>query len=152
MASAAAVGVVGMKALRRDINKQTTSTSSALYQAIRQAGREAAEPVAGLTRSVLPQDTGRLAGDVRVTATRTGAAVRMGRASIRYAGWVEFGGTRRAPHVSTRAYDPRGRYLFPAAVRLAPESARLYAAALQRVLSSSSIWTNKTTNSGEVHD
>ena len=150
--AAPVIGVVGLSALRRDIKRQTADTSSAMFAAMKQAGREAAEPVASATRSSLPQVSGRLAGDVRVTAGRSGAAVRMGRSNLRYAGWVEFGGTRRVPHTSHREFRPQGRYMFPRAVQLAPESSRLYAAALERVLNSSSIWTNTTTSPGSVHD
>jgi hypothetical protein len=146
------VGIVGMRALRRDIARQTGQGNSAVYKAIRQAGLEAAEPVAGLTRSKLPQVTGRLAGDVRTTASRTGAAVRMGRSNLRYAGWAEFGGHRRVPHDSQREFLRQGRYLFPSSLQLASTSARLYSAALGRVLNNSSLWTNTTTNPAEVHD
>jgi hypothetical protein len=141
------VGVVGMSALRRDFARMTSNTGP-LYKAMRQAGREAAEPVAAETRSRLPQSNratvtpGRLANDVRVTATKTGAGVRMGRASIRYAGWVEFGGTRRVPHVSSRQYYSNGRYLFPAARRLAGTSKGLYETSISHMLSGFR-WTNE---------
>ena len=153
MAATPTVGVIGMRALQRDLAKLTDNTGL-LYKALRQAGLTAAEPVAAVTRSTLPQSDrrgaipGRLAGDVRVTASRSGAAVRMGRASLRYAGWVEFGGHRRAPHESSRDYSPRGRYLFPAALQMAPEAARLYAAATEKAVSDFP-WTN---TGSSVHD
>jgi hypothetical protein len=150
MAATPTVGVVGMRALSRDIQKMTADRGP-LNTAMKAAGREAAEPVAAVTRSTLPQVSGRLAGDVRIGATRTGASVRMGRASIRYAGWVEFGGTRRNPHVSTRNYDPRGRYLFPAAVQTASLSARLYSQAVTNTFANYR-WTNETNNPGAIHD
>jgi hypothetical protein len=150
MAPAPQVAVVGMKALRRDLVKMGEA-GGPLLKAMVQAGRTAAEPVATAARSSLPQVSGRLAGDVRVTASRTGAGVRMGRQSIRYAGWVEFGGHRKAPHESFRTYNNRGRYLFPAAVQLAPRAAQLYAEAVTRAVTNYP-WTN-TTGSGEaVHD
>jgi len=148
--AAPTVAVVGLRALNRDIQRMTADRGP-LFKAMAAAGRAAAEPVAAVTRSALPQHTGRLAGDVRVSATRSGAAVRMGRASLRYAGWVEFGGTRRVPHTSVRPYDPRGRYLFPAAVQLAPTSARLYAEAVTELFAGYP-WTNTGTDPGGVHD
>jgi hypothetical protein len=141
MAQQAQVQVIGLKALARDLKKMGAPGGPLLAE-MRQAGLTAAEPVASITRGRLPQDTGRLAGDVRVTATRTGAAVRMGRGSLRYAGWVEFGGTRRAPWVSTRPYDSRGRYLFPAAFEMAGHSARLYSDAVNRAVAGFT-WTNE---------
>jgi hypothetical protein len=149
-APAPVVQVVGMAALRRDVAR-LTGTNSTLNALLSAAGREALQPVADWTKAALPQadpTPGRLAGDVRVTASRTGAAVRMGRASIRYAGWVEFGGTRRVPVFSSRDYDPRGRYLWPAARQLAGESARLYTAAVTKGLDGFD-WTNEGTT---AHD
>ena len=145
--AAPTVAVVGLKALNRDVGRLVADRGP-LDKVMSQAGRQAAQPVADITRSALPQVTGRLASDVRVSATRSGAAVRMGRASIRYAGWVEFGGNRRSPHDSYRDYNPRGRYLFPAALQMASTSARLYSDALTKGLANYD-WTN----SGEaVHD
>ena len=140
MAQAPQVAIVGLKALLRDVKKLTANNGD-LNQALSAAGRHAVEPIASQARSALPQDSGRLAGDVRVTASRSGAAVRMGRSNLRYAGWVEFGGTRRVPHVSTRDYDPRGRYLFPAAIQLAAIAAERYSVATQAALDNFD-WTN----------
>jgi hypothetical protein len=147
MAQAPTVGVVGMKALLRDVKKLTANNGD-LYKALSAAGKAAVEPVAAVARGALPQVSGRLAGDVRTTGTRSGAAVRMGRSSLRYAGWVEFGGNRRVPHPSSRPYDPRGRYLFPAAVQLSSKVAGLYAAGTQAALDRYH-WTNE---GGTPHD
>jgi hypothetical protein len=144
------VAMVGMRALRRDIRQLAEDEQSALYAAIKQAGKDAAEPVAARARSAIPSRTGRLAGTVRTSGTKTGATVRMGYKSVPYGGWLEFGGTR--PDGSSREYIATGRYLFPAASGLAPVSADLYARALSRVFSSSSSWTNTTNDPGAVHD
>lgn len=145
------VGVVGMAALRRDINRLSTDQQGPLYAAIRAAGKQAAEPIASVTRSTIPMGgTGNLAGTVRTSGTKTGAAVRMGTARVPYAGWLDFGGTR--PDGSSRDYRPDGRYLFPAAQGRAGQAAQLYADALERVFSSDSVWTNSTTDPGSVHD
>ena len=148
--TAPTVEVVGLRAFNRDIGKMTEANGP-LLKALQAAARAAVEPVAEATRSALPQDSGRLAGDVRVTATRTGAAVRMGRTSIRYAGWVEFGGHRRAPHESSRDYSPRGRYLFPPAVTMAPRAAADFERATTTLLNSYH-WTNEGTDPGGVRD
>jgi hypothetical protein len=141
MAQAPQVQVIGLRALTKDIAR-LTDDAGPLYKELAVAGRKAAEPIAAVTRSTLPQDSGRLAGDVRVTASKSGAAVRMGRSSLRYAGWVEFGGTRKTPHTSTRPYQPRGRYLFPSGVMGAPLAASLYTKATQEALDSYP-WTNE---------
>jgi hypothetical protein len=147
---AAQVQVVGMKALRRDIKRLATDQSSQLYQGIKEAGKQAAEPVAARARSTLPHDSGTLSGNVRTSGTRTGGAVRMGQKSVPYAGWVEFGGRR--PDGSARPFVASGRYLFPAAAGLAATSAELYAAAIDRVLNDPAVWTNTTTDGSSVHD
>ena len=145
------VGVVGLRALQRDITK-ACADNGPILKAFQTAGRQAAEPVAAVARGAIPQDSGRLEADIRVTASKSGAAVRMGRASVRYAGWVEFGGTRKTPHTSTRPFQSAGRYLFPAGRRLAGTSAQLYSDALTRALAGLG-WTNPdNTAPGSVHD
>lgn len=134
-----------MRALRRDIARLTVETGPLEKQLV-QAGRSAAEPIASTVRGSVPQDSGALAGDVRVTASRTGAAVRMGRASIPYAGAVDFGGWPEG-----RDYQASGRYLFPAAGELAGTSAELYATETQHALDAFG-WTNLTNNPEAVHD
>ena len=148
--AAPVVSIVGLRALRRDIARQADTRPSELYDALRVAGRQAAEPIAAATRATVPRVSGDLAGDVRVLASRTGAGVRMGRKSLRYAPWIEFGGN--LPQGPRRPYVAAGRYLFPAARQYSYRAAGLYSDALQRVLNSSNIWTNSTTNLGAVHD
>jgi hypothetical protein len=144
------VSVVGMRALRRDINRLTEDQRSPLYTAIRAAGKHAVEPVAERVRAGLPHVTGTLAGDVRTSGTRTGGAVRMGRATVPYAGWIEFGGSR--PDGSTRAWVPDGRYLFPAARGLANVAADRYSEALNQVFASDASWTNTSSDGSRIHD
>jgi hypothetical protein len=66
----------------------------------------------------------------------------MGTSSRRYAGWVEFGGTRRVPHFSTRDYRSQGRYLFPRATELAGEAASIYSRATEAAIENFP-WTNE---------
>ena len=148
--AAPTVAVVGLRAMQKDLYRLVDDRGP-LNRAFQAAGRQAAEPTHAAAKAALPQVSGRLAGDLRIGATKSGATVRMGRASIRYAGWVEFGGHRKAPHPSSRDYDPRGRYLFPNAVRLAPAAAATYATALERTLNNFP-WTNESGDGGAVHD
>lgn len=155
----AVVGVVGMRALRRDLARLATDESGPLYAAIKAAGLHAVEPVAARTRSALPSsglpDTrwhraGALAGSVRASGTKTGGAVRYGRASVSYAGWMEFGGSR--PDGSTREFSPAGKYLFDAARSLRDQVADDYSRAIDRVLNTSDVWTNASNDGGAIHD
>lgn len=145
MAQQPAVALVGMKALRRDVTR-LTQDGGALNKALADAGRTAAQPVAAAVRESVPQVTGRLAGDVRVLASRTGASVRMGRASVPYAGPVDFGGWPEG-----RDYVAEGRYMFPAAEALGETAATDYANATQRSLDAFG-WSNETNNAEAVHD
>ena len=151
------VGLVGLNALARDVKRLAEDQASPLFEAMKSAGRQAAGPVADRVRGTIPvtdntDHDARLRDDIRVTATRTGAAVRMGRKTVPYAGWVEFGGTRKAPHTSSREFVKGGRYLFPAAAGLAPVSAELYSQALTAVFGSGGVWTNTGTDPGGVRD
>lgn len=150
MAQAPLVAVVGLAALRRDLNRMGTDLNSPLYAVLKAGAQAAADPIASRARSSLPHLSGRLAGDVRVSTTKTGATIRMGRRSIPYAGWIEFGGSR--PDGSERPYLPNGRYLFPSAQSLATQAAATYTVALEKVLNSGLVWTNTGTNPGSVHD
>lgn len=140
----------------RDL-KRMSEINGPMTAAMKQAARNALEPVAAITKAALPQSDrndakrGQLAGDVRVGTTRTGGSLRMGRAAIRYAGWIEFGGTRRTPHESTREYDSKGRYLWPNAVQLAPMAGRLYELEVSKVLAAFH-WTNETNDGSAIHD
>jgi hypothetical protein len=123
-----------------------------LFAAMREAGREAAEPVAAAVREAYPQRSGDLAGSVRVTATRTGAGVRVGTAKVRYAGSVDFGGY--PPKKSTvYPYIGTGRYLYPTAqnMDLASKAGQTYTEAAQKALDGFD-WTNATSNPEAVHD
>ena len=148
--SSAAVEVVGLKALARDVKRLGTAPD--LLVQMREAARQAAEPVAAAIRSALPRSNtdhaGRLAGSVRTTATRTGAAVRMGTAAVDYAGPVEFGGWPVG-----REYVADGRYMYPTAreSNMATTAATNYSAAIQRAVNGYN-WTNTTKEGDAVHD
>lgn len=145
------VAVVGLAALNRDI-RRAGDIASPLNEVLAGAGRTAAEPVARATAVSLPRvdtlehEAGTMADSIRVTATRTGAAVRMGTGRNPYAGPLEFGGWPPG-----REFVASGRYLFPAAGRLANEAATLYAEAVQRGLDAFP-WTNTTTNPEAVRE
>ena len=150
MAQDVVAAVIGLNALKRDLTK-AAGDRGVINAAFSKAGKTAMDPIAAAVRGSLPHVTGRLAGDVRVSATRSGGSLRMGRASLRYAGWVEFGGRRNAPFLSERDYVATGRYLFPAARQLAGEAVDLYSKALQEAIDAIP-WTNTTTDGGAVHD
>ncbi|MGH9891076.1 MAG: HK97 gp10 family phage protein, partial [bacterium] len=103
----AAPGIVfqGLPELRRRLR----AVDSALPRAVGQIFKIAADKVASDARSTIPSRTGRLAGSVRPFGTGKRVGVRMGRASVPYAGPVEFGG-----YPGGRPFIQEGRYILPA--------------------------------------
>jgi Bacteriophage HK97-gp10, putative tail-component len=147
MASQVSVQVVGLKSLMRDLKKLSDPRAGALVKAMQEAGRRAAEPIAEALRSAYPKGkTGRLRGSVRVTASRTGAAVRVGRKSIPYAGPVDFGG-----YPGDRAFIKDGRYLYPTMHAHQADAVHRYEQAVGKVVEGYD-WTNTTTTAEGVHD
>jgi bacteriophage HK97-gp10 putative tail-component len=151
MPPAPTVALVGMRALLRDLKRATDPLLGPVIKAMQEAGRKAAAPVAAQARGSVPKDEGTLAEDIRVTASRTGAAVRMGRKKVPYAPWIEFGGERHRPHFSERDFIKDGRYLFPAARGLSTTSANIYSEEIQKAFDAFN-WTNQTTSAGAIHD
>jgi hypothetical protein len=142
--------VFGVKALLRDISKLEKDERSALWSAMKKAGYAAVQPIVPAARGPLPVLSGDLANTIRASGTRSGGSVRMGRPTVPYAGWVEFGGSR--PDGSERTYVRGGRYLFPAAVTLSGRAADTYTRALSELFGRSDIWSNTTEDGGRVHD
>ena len=137
------VGIVGMKALRRDMARLGADVGP-LNKALAAAGKTAAEPVAAATREAVPHSSGGLEGTVRVSGTKSGVSVRMGSKAVPYAGPVDFGGWP-----GEREYVASGRFLFPAAQGLAESVVGLYTAATQKALDAFA-WTNEGTST--AHD
>lgn len=135
--AAAVVTIVGLRALARDLKRATDPRAGELLKYMQQAGRQAASPVAERVRGDVPHLDGALAGTVRISSTRSGAAIRMGGISgVAYAGPVDFGGWPEG-----RPYIANGRYMFPAAQGLSSTVLRLYSDAIQTGLDHFS-WTN----------
>jgi hypothetical protein len=155
------VEVVGLRALMKDLKAAGDDRSSSLIKEMQQAGKVAMQPIADAARGTVPHDTGRvhaeakgptLEQDIRVTASRTGAAVRMGRkGKLEYAGWIEFGGVRHRPHTSERAFVKDGRFLFPAARGLTQTAKRLYEDGVARAFDHYH-WTNTSADPESAHD
>jgi hypothetical protein len=136
MPAAPTVAVIGLRALQRDLARLADPAGGEMAAALAAAGRQAAQPVADAVRNAYPSVSGTLAGSVRVTGSRTGAAVRVGRKSIPYAGPVDFGG-----YPGDRPYLPDGRYLYPAARAHAADVVAAYQTAVTRVVDRFG-WTN----------
>ena len=133
MAATPTVQIIGLKGVRKDLLKLDRENAPAAMVA---AGLAVANPLVAKIQQALPVQTGRLRGTVRAGKVRTGATVRVGTKAVPYAGWVEFGGTRRNPHISTREFVKDGRYIFPTARGEASDAVQRYAAEMQRIIDS----------------
>ena len=74
-------------------------------------------------RSKVPRRTGKMAASVRPGRRKNAVLVRMGKAKVPYAGWVEFGGQRTGSGggVASRPFIKGGRYLYPTALAMGPQ-------------------------------
>jgi hypothetical protein len=122
----ALVQIVGLRELRLDLARLDKEYFTKAFVA---AGVKVAEPLARRIRSALPSITGDLSGTVRVGKVRTGARIRVGTASVPYAGPVEFGG-----HPEGRPYLAGGRYVFPTAQGQAATAAKAYTEEVQAAI------------------
>lgn len=75
----------------KQLRKQLRSLDRSLLKDMRQANKDAAEVVARQAKIEVPRRTGRLAKSIGVLASQTKGQVRVGSASVPYAGPVHFG-------------------------------------------------------------
>jgi len=94
----------------REVQKALSDLSDDLKNEMKSTHLKAAEIIAEASRPLAPFRTGRLASSVRAGAVRTGGRVRVGNASVAYAGPIHFGWPERRikpqPFVY-EALDPR---------------------------------------------
>jgi hypothetical protein len=100
----------------RELAAGSRRLADLIEQATRIRFRRAADGVAARTRGRVPRVTGRLAGSVESgdgPRADVYATVGLG-GGVPYARWIEFGGGRGRPYVTT------GRYLYPTAKEAEP--------------------------------
>jgi phage gpG-like protein len=88
--------------------------------AVAKAGGSFAQTVAQQVAGIVPVVSGDLRGSVDTGTDEDAVTVSIG-AGLRYAGWIEFGGSRGRPYV------PDGRYLYPTAQAAEDEYAAMAA-------------------------
>lgn len=77
------------------------------------ANKSAAEIVAQAASAKVPVRTGKLKASIRALGQARQGLVKMGKAKILYAGWIEFGGNIKRGTIR-RTFIKSGRYLYPA--------------------------------------
>lgn len=122
MATSAGIRVEGMRTLRATLRKAGDDLSD-----LKEAHAAAAGIVVPAARASAPRRTGRLAGNVRGSGTKTGAVIRAGGARVPYAAPIHWGWEKRGiapnPFISTAAQNTE------------PTWTRVYEAGVERVLS-----------------
>lgn len=122
----------------REVQKALRDVSSDLANEMKATHKEAAEIVVEGAKRYAPVRTGALAASIRAAATRTGGRVRVGAASVPYAGPVHFGWPARRikpqPFVY-EALDPRR-----------DDIANLYAERISRIIVIHGIASDKSGN------
>jgi len=110
------VGIEGLGEFRRALKQVDRELPKQLRAAMRS---EVADPVAEKVKSRVPVRSGRWLKAIRGGATQRTAYVQWGRASVPYAGWMEFGGgipnkrNRTGRARVRRPFVAEGRYVHP---------------------------------------
>lgn len=112
------VTVTGLPELKRALR----SADSDRKAEFKTEQKDASRKVAILTRTALPNNTGKTIN--KVSARQASTAI-----NAEWAGWLSFGGKRPRDKVA-RPFIPEGRFLFPQAKQVAPE----FEAAVDRML------------------
>jgi hypothetical protein len=114
VASSDAVRVEGLKELRRALGRIDKSLQKSLRGRLKNVG----DKVAALARSKMPSLSGKARSSVKAGVSGNNAYVQGGRASVRYYGWLDYGGTLkptgRRRGTQHRPVVRKGRYLYPA--------------------------------------
>ena len=79
----------------KQLRKQLRSLDRSLLKDMKQANKDAAEVVARQAKIEVPRRTGRLGKAIGVLASQTKGQVRVGSASVPYAGPIHFGNPRK---------------------------------------------------------
>lgn len=104
-----------------EFRKALRAVDTELPKQLRKGFNEVAELVANEAADRVPVRSGALRDSIRPRSTQSEGRVVMGRASVPYAGWIDFGGTISPRGTAmTRDFRRNGRYLFVAADDLAP--------------------------------
>lgn len=114
-----AIRVEGAAELRRQLRRLDNTV---LPRELKAVHRRVADLVVAEARPRVPVRSGKLRDSLRAGVQAKGATIIMGRQSVPYAGWIDFGGER--PH--HRPYLRRGRIIYPALDATRGEAERLY--------------------------
>jgi len=128
-----AISVEGLKEVIRDFKRVGDVE---LPKELKALHKDLSSKVASRASANAPVKTGKLKATIRGLGSQRYGVVKEGKASIPYAGWVDFGGNKRGRGggIQSRPYLSNGRIIYPALDELKPTIEREYNNALEKVL------------------
>lgn len=112
-----AVKIEGLREFQRNLR----ALDRELPKALRVAFNGAADLIVDEARPRIPVRSGRARASVKARSTQTSARVVGGSRRVPYYPWLDFGGRVGRRNSVSRAFLPRGRYIYAAYDRRRPE-------------------------------
>lgn len=130
-----AIRVEGLAQLSRSLKR----LDSDLPKALRLAANEAAAVVVDAARADVPRRTGRAAGSIRASSTRTAARVTSGGKRAPWFPWLDYGGRTGRRKATHRPFISDGRYVYPAFYANRDRVEQVLSTALNKVIADSGL-------------
>lgn len=130
MAVDAQIKVEGLDDLRKALRKADKS----LARDLGQAGKKAADIVAGAARQKIPVRSGRARASLRAAVVSGGGGVKLGGPKAPYASWLDFGGRVGRNKSVIRPFKREGRYIYPSLAEHRDDVIRTYEELVDDVL------------------
>lgn len=119
----------------RDLRRGLSVMDKELAKELRRELKKVAEVGARAAKAAVPKRSGKWASKITAGATQQSAYVTWGRATVPYAGWMEWGGKKAQPRggVAVRPRSGDGHYVHPAVKRVDPQLEKAAADALDAI-------------------
>lgn len=96
----------------REFAKALKQLDANAPKAVRLAGNEVADLIVTRTRPLIPRKTGKAAGSLKASSTRTLVRISMGGPRAPHMPWLDWGG-KTGRQGAARPFIKEGRYLYP---------------------------------------
>lgn len=106
-----AISVIKVRGLK-ELNRNLREVDRDLPNVLRAAGNQAAQIVVRDAKGRVPRRSGRAAGSVKASSTRTAARVQGGGKRVPYYPWLDFGGHVGRNNSVSRPFLKEGRYIW----------------------------------------
>lgn len=127
--------VKGIKELSRSLKKVDADAPKAMKGAL----NGVSTLIIGKAKPLIPKRSGRAAGSLRASSTRTEVKIRVGGSKAPYYPWLDFGGRTGIRGSVVRPFFKEGRYLYPTLSANSAEIAALLEGSLAEVIKSAGL-------------